>query len=111
MLKVELFFSGQVTAGSESSPLTSPLTVRALLGPVSPIDAAKIQLEWKKSNPASKILRLADPHKGLERQGRFVPEPFLLFDFFGYDYFDPGIVYLGKLKITQRWSTRLGGNF
>jgi hypothetical protein len=42
---------GQITtASSDSDPLTSPLTVRALLGPVSPLDAVKIQQEWKKSN-------------------------------------------------------------
>ena len=60
---------GQVMGGDQD-PLTSPLTVRALLGPVSPVDAAKIQQEWKKSSAASKLLRLADPQKGLERQGR-----------------------------------------
>ena len=56
---------------SECDLLTSPLTVRALLGPVSPVDAAKIQHEWKKSAAASKLLRLTDPYKGLERQGRW----------------------------------------
>ena len=54
----------------DQNPLTSPLTVRALLGPVSPVDAAKIQQEWRKNSAASKLFRLADPMKGLERQGR-----------------------------------------
>jgi hypothetical protein len=62
----------------ESDPLTSPLAVRALLGPVSPLDAAKISHEWKKSSTAAKILRLTDPLKGLERQGRSVSNNFFL---------------------------------
>ena len=58
-------------------------------------------MEWKKSNPASKILRLADPHKGLERQGRFVPEIFLISYFLGYDSLDSGIVYPVELNKTS----------
>jgi hypothetical protein len=49
---------GQITtASSDSDPLTSPLTVRALLGPVSPLDAVKIQQEWKKSNQVQMLKR------------------------------------------------------
>lgn len=48
----------------------SPLAITALLGPISPIAAEKIQKEWKKATASSKMLRLADPNKGLEIQGR-----------------------------------------
>ena len=34
----------------QSSPVTSPMTIRALMGPLSPIDADKIKQEWKKSS-------------------------------------------------------------
>lgn len=55
----------------ESSPLTSPLVVQAMLGPVSPADANKVHDEWRKNVAACKFLRL-DPDKGLERQGRIL---------------------------------------
>ncbi len=40
------------------------------MGPVSPSQAEQIQAEWKKTTPVVKMLRLQDPEKGLERQGR-----------------------------------------
>ena len=66
---IPFFFQGQLISGDRDL-LTSPLTLGALLGPVSPVDAPRIHHEWKKSSAASKLLRLTDPHKGLERQGR-----------------------------------------
>ena len=60
----------------ESSPVTSPVAIRALMGPLSPKDAEKVRLEWKKVSPASKLIRLSDPDKGLERQGRDLAKKF-----------------------------------
>ncbi len=58
-----------------SSPLTAAtqnnlLSVRAFLGPLSPNDANQVRNEWQRSTPRS--LKLTDPEKGLERQGRKV---------------------------------------
>ena len=52
------------------SPINSPISVRAYLGPLSPNDASNVKNEWRKQSPANKNLRLTDPDKGLERQGR-----------------------------------------
>jgi len=50
-----------------SSGLSS---VQALLGPLSPQEASRVRSEWKANTP--RALRLTDPAKGLERQGRKV---------------------------------------
>ena len=52
------------------SPIHSPISMRAYLGPLSPNEAENVKFEWRKHSPANKILRLTDPDKGLERQGR-----------------------------------------
>ena len=49
-----------------SSPIASPDSMRAYMGPLSPNDADKVKQEWKKTC----ILRRKDPEKGLEKQGR-----------------------------------------
>lgn len=56
-----------------SSPITSPVSLRAYLGPLSPQDADKAKSEWKKQSPAT---RLSDPDKGLEKQGRELAKSF-----------------------------------
>ena len=45
-------------------------SVQALLGPLSPQEASRVRSEWKANTP--RALRLTDPSKGLERQGRKV---------------------------------------
>ena len=61
------------------SPARSPAGVRAnnglsavqaLLGPLSPHEAPRVRNEWRASTP--RALKLTDPAKGLERQGRKV---------------------------------------
>ena len=44
--------------------------VQALLGPLSPHEAPRVLKEWRASTP--RALKLTDPAKGLERQGRKV---------------------------------------
>ena len=65
---------------NQQSPVTSPMTIRALMGPLSPIDADKIKQEWKKSSSSKQKgayqIRLSDPDKGLERQGRDLAKKF-----------------------------------
>jgi hypothetical protein len=51
--------------------MTSPLSVQAILGPFSSVDEAKcIQQEWRKPHDKSNLMRLQDPKKGLEKEGR-----------------------------------------
>ena len=49
----------------KNSPVTSPITIKALMGPLSPADAEKIRQEWKKASPTVKLIRLTDPDKGI----------------------------------------------
>ena len=56
----------------KGDPLTSPISIKALMGPLSPNDAEKVKNEWKKNSP----MRLADPEKGLEKQGRQLAQKF-----------------------------------
>lgn len=65
-----------VKSGAKMSPINSPISVRAYLGPLSPNDASLAKNEWKKHSPANKILRLTDPDKGLERQGRDIAKKY-----------------------------------
>jgi hypothetical protein len=60
----------------ENSPIRSPISFQAFMGPLSPIDADKVKNEWKKNSPSTKLMRLTDPDKGLERQGRQLAKKF-----------------------------------
>ena len=68
--------SVQSLTPKNDSPIISPISVKAYLGPISPIDAEKVRLEWRKQSPANKALRLTDPDKGLERQGRLLAKKY-----------------------------------
>ena len=58
-----------------SSPILSPITDRAYLGPLSPKNADLIKQEWKK-NSLKKRVNLTDPDKGLEEQGRILAKKY-----------------------------------
>ena len=58
-----------------SSPILSPITDRAYLGPLSPKDAELVKHEWKK-NSLKKKVNLTDPDKGMEQQGRILAKKY-----------------------------------
>ena len=63
--------SGYNTSTSSCRSMSSPLSVQAILGPFSNIEQAKkIQKEWRKPRSRSNLMRLKDPEKGLEKEGR-----------------------------------------
>ena len=63
--------SGYDTSSSSCRSMASPLSVQAILGPFSTVaEATKIQREWRKPQSKSNLLRLKDPKKGLEKEGR-----------------------------------------
>ena len=61
-----------VKSGAKMSPIHSPISVRAYLGPLSPNDASLAKNEWKKHSPANKMLRLSDPDKGLDKDTKII---------------------------------------
>lgn len=60
------------------------LSVQAFLGPLSPREVGQVRQEWKAGT--SKSLKLMDPAKGLERQGRKVARSrdSSLFEYWGF---------------------------
>lgn len=94
-----------------SSPITSPVSLRGYLGPLSPQDADKAKSEWRKQSPAT---RLSDPDKGLEKQGRQLAKSFntSMIEFWGFlDTYcdittDEGLQLLENHLQTQELSKR-----
>ena len=63
--------SGYDTSSSSCRSMASPLSVQAILGPFSNVEEAKkIQREWRKPQSKSNLMRLKDPIKGIEKEGR-----------------------------------------
>ena len=61
----------KVTPTRSLDQTTSSLSVRGVLGPMSPLEAEKIKAEWKRPKCVEdQAIRLSDTRKGLERQGR-----------------------------------------
>ena len=60
------------SSSSSCRSVLSPLSVQAILGPFSSTEEAKrVHQEWRNpENRNSKAIRLKDPDKGLEKQGR-----------------------------------------
>ena len=61
-------------------------SVQALLGPLSPQEASRVRNEWKANTP--RALKLTDPAKGLERQGRKVARSLNTSQFEYWDFLD-----------------------
>ncbi|TRY75457.1 hypothetical protein TCAL_07107 [Tigriopus californicus] len=77
---------------SPTSPLIHTKSVQALLGPLSPQDAEIVQKKWKSTTP--KALKLSNPERAFEIQGRKLAQEFEAhlyeyWDFLG-DYCDLG---------------------
>ena len=64
--------SGYNSSTSSCRSMSSPMSVQAILGPFSNLEEAKkIQQEWRKpQTKSSNYIRLKDPVKGLEKEGR-----------------------------------------